>query len=212
MLEAMRRASPEVVPEPVTQGRARSGDRPPDGPASRRPPWREGLRVRRRQGRRRHDDDRVNLATALAKLDPTSTLLIDLHSANGDAAVFLGAEPRFSVVDALENTHRLDEAFFRSLVVRTKSGLDLLASSERAHGHVPWTAGASGALIEFAARSLSRTSCSTCRGPTPSVLDSLESVAKIVVVVNQELPTVRNASRISDGAAAALRGGQGRRW
>ena len=64
----------------------------------------------------------VNVATALAKLAGTErTLLIDLHVANGDAAVFLGAEPRFSIVDALENTHRLDEAFFRGLIVRTQS-------------------------------------------------------------------------------------------
>ena len=73
----------------------------------------------------------VNVATALAKLEPGSTLLIDLHVANGDAAVFLGAEPRFSIVDALENTHRLDEAFFRNWSSRTKSGVDLLASSDR---------------------------------------------------------------------------------
>ena len=73
----------------------------------------------------------VNVATALAKLEPRSTLFIDLHVANGDAAVFLGAEPRFSIVDALENTHRLDEAFFRNLIAHTKCGVDLLASSDR---------------------------------------------------------------------------------
>ena len=66
----------------------------------------------------------VNVATALAKLEPGNVLLIDLHVANGDAAVFFGAEPRFTIVEALENTHRLDEAFFRSLVVRTKCGVD----------------------------------------------------------------------------------------
>ena len=73
----------------------------------------------------------VNVATTLARLVPGSTLLVDLHVANGDAAVFLGAEPRFSIVDALENTHRLDEAFFRNVIVKTKAGVDLLASSER---------------------------------------------------------------------------------
>src|SRR5262249_14749980 len=55
----------------------------------------------------------VNVATALAKIEPNRVLFIDLHVANGDAAVFFGVEPRFSIVDALENTHRLDEAFFR---------------------------------------------------------------------------------------------------
>src|SRR6187431_1377224 len=41
----------------------------------------------------------VNVATALAQaLDDERTLLMDFHLSYGDAAVFLGAEPRFSVV------------------------------------------------------------------------------------------------------------------
>ena len=52
----------------------------------------------------------VNVATALAKRKPGSTLLIDLNVACGDAAVFLGSEPRFSVLDALDNVKRLDAA------------------------------------------------------------------------------------------------------
>ena len=74
----------------------------------------------------------VNTATALAQEAPGSTLFIDMHLAYGDAAVFLGVESRFSVLDALENTHRLDKAFLKGLVTRTKSRLDLLASAERA--------------------------------------------------------------------------------
>src|SRR5829696_7223198 len=73
----------------------------------------------------------VNTATSLAKQSPDSTLMIDLNAACGDAAVFLGAEPRFSVMDALENVGRLDAAFFGGLVVRTKGGLDLLGAAAR---------------------------------------------------------------------------------
>ena len=94
------------------------------------------------------------------KLDPLArarlaasegTLLVDLHLAYGDAALLLSAEPRFSILDALENTHRLDEAFFRGLVVRTKAGPDLLASSERGMA-APVDAHRIRTLIEFAAR------------------------------------------------------------
>ena len=79
----------------------------------------------------------VNVATALAKaVEDEGVLLMDFHLSYGDAAVFVGAEPRFSVADAMENTHRLDEAFFESLVVQTKAGVHLLASAERAVGAV----------------------------------------------------------------------------
>src|SRR5690606_10158678 len=52
----------------------------------------------------------VNVATALAQTaEDERTLLMDFHLSYGDAAVFLGAEPKFSVADAMENTHRHDE-------------------------------------------------------------------------------------------------------
>ena len=71
----------------------------------------------------------VNLAVELARIAPRQTLLIDLHLSHGDAAVMLGVEPRFSVLDALQNTRRLDESVFRGLVTPTDAGVDLLASS-----------------------------------------------------------------------------------
>ena len=141
----------------------------------------------------------VNVATALAKLEPGSTLLIDLHVANGDAAVFLGAEPRFSIVDALENTHRLDEAFFRNLIAKTKSGVDLLASSDRVMV-TPLDVRRIRTLLEFAERHYRYVVLDVPRSDA-AVLDALEGVTRIVVVANQELATVRSASRM----AAALR-------
>jgi pilus assembly protein CpaE len=136
----------------------------------------------------------VNVATALARMEPNSTLLIDLHVANGDAAVFLGVEPRFSIVDALENTHRLDESFFKSLIVRSKSGLDLLASSDRVM-QSPVDVRRIRTVLEFAEKHYRHIVLDVPRSDT-AVLDALESVAKIVVVANQELATVRSASRI----------------
>ena len=109
----------------------------------------------------------VNVATALAKRSPGSTLLIDLNVACGDAAVFLGAEPRFSVMDALENVQRLDAAFFSGLVVRTKSGLDLLGASGRPV-HRPVRRGADPRRCSTSPARRPGSPCSTCRGPTPA--------------------------------------------
>jgi pilus assembly protein CpaE len=142
----------------------------------------------------------VNVATALAQaVEDDRTLLMDFHLSYGDAAVFLGAEPRFSVADAMENTHRLDEAFFESLVVQSKStNVHLLASAERAVGSVDLRRIAT--LLTFAASHYRYTFLDVPRSEA-AVLDSLEGVASIMIVANQELATVRNAGRI----AAALR-------
>ena len=142
----------------------------------------------------------VNVATSLAlAVEDERTLLMDFHLSYGDAAVFLGAEPRFSVADAMENTHRLDEAFFESLVVQSKAtGVHLLASAERAVGTVDLRRITT--LLQFAATHYRYTFLDVPRSEA-MVLDSLEGVAGILIVANQELATVRNAGRI----AATLR-------
>jgi pilus assembly protein CpaE len=137
----------------------------------------------------------VNIAAALTKYTPQSTLLVDLNVAFGDAAVFLGEEPRFSIMDALENVQRLDAAYFGGLVTRTASGLDLLAASGRP------IAGALDAtriraLLDFASRNRKYTVLDVPRSDT-ATLDALELATKIVIVVNQELATIRTATRMA---------------
>src|SRR5688572_108807 len=141
----------------------------------------------------------VNVATALAKLSPGGSLFIDLHLAYGDAAVFLGAEPRYSVIDAIENMHRLDETFLRSLVVRTKSGVELLASANRPAPRAI-DARQISTLISAASAHYPFTVVDVPRSDAVA-LEALDQGATIVIVANQELATVRNAGRM----AAALR-------
>jgi pilus assembly protein CpaE len=135
----------------------------------------------------------VNLAEAVAHA-AGDALLIDLNIATGDAAVFLGVDPRFTIVDALENTARLDEAFFRGLVAHTQSGLDLLASSVRILAS-PVEPGRVRTLIDFAVRSYRAVVLDVPRAD-PAALDALESASSIFVVVNHELPTLSAAYRL----------------
>ena len=141
----------------------------------------------------------VNVATTLVKLSPGGALLMDLHLAYGDAAVFLGADARFSILDALENLHRLDAEFLKSLVCRTVSGLDLLASADRPATRL-LDVRRLGSVIQLAASQYAYTVLDVPRSDL-TVLDALDDVANLVVVANQELATVRNAGRM----AAALR-------
>lgn len=135
----------------------------------------------------------VNLAAALARvLD--DALLVDLNFAAGDAGVFLGVEPRFTIAEALENTHRLDEAFLRGLVVRSRAGLDLLGSSPRiAPGTIEGVR--LRMLLEFVTRYYHSVVLDVPRMDA-SLLGSLDSATTIFVVVNHELPTLRSAHRL----------------
>jgi pilus assembly protein CpaE len=135
----------------------------------------------------------VNVASALAR-NQTSTLYVDMHQSYGDATVLFGAEPRFSWLDALENTHRLDLAFFSGLTAQTKSGVTLLASPEDAP-LAPIDAHRIRLLLDFAIRNYRYTVLDVPRS-NPAMLDALEGATQIFVVINQELASVRAASRI----------------
>jgi pilus assembly protein CpaE len=199
LLEAMRAGVNELVSDPVTQGDL---ERAIARVIEQRPASVSGkvFGFIGAKGGVGTTTVAVNVAIALgAASEPERALLIDLHHACGDAAVFLGVEPRFSVVDALENTRRLDTTFFRGLVAHAGPGLDLLASSERA------VAGQSDpsrvrAVVDFVATVYKYTVLDLPRSDG-AVLDALDRLSAIVIVANQELAAVRSASRM----AATLR-------
>ena len=204
MIEAMRAGVSEWVVEPVTGPELKSAvDRVVDhGLASK--PVGKIFAFLGAKGGVGTTTIAVNIATALTRLASARTLVMDLHLAYGDAALFLGAEPRFSIVDAIENRHRLDEAFFRGLLTKTKAGPDLLASSDRPMVGAVDARGI-GAVIEFAARLYPYVVLDVPRSDS-TILDALEIASNLTVVANQELATLRSASRL----ASALRQRYGR--
>jgi pilus assembly protein CpaE len=137
----------------------------------------------------------VNVATTLAKTSPGNTMLADMHMTCGDAAVLLGVEPRFSAADAFQNMHRLDAAVLKGLVTEAPSGVQLLASSEQPVAVRPDVA-QTRTLIELAATQYAHLVLDVPR-TSPEVLDALEAAGTIVLVINQELSTVRTAARLS---------------
>ena len=134
----------------------------------------------------------VNTAAALAKTAGSAPLLIDLHVARGDAALLMGAEPRFSVLDAFENLHKVDESFLSGLVEKTQSGAYVLASSARPV-NVATSPTATRTLLELAARRYRITVLDVPR-TDPAMLEALDPATVIAVVTSQELSAVRGAA------------------
>jgi pilus assembly protein CpaE len=194
LLEAMRAGVNECVAEPLTRDELYSALQ---RIAAQRPAPKHGevFAVIGAKGGIGTTTVAVNVAAILSKLRPSSALLMDLHMTYGDASIFLGAEPRFSIVDALEHMDRMDGTFLRSLVTQTKSGLHLLPSSERAVS-VPFDAARIQTLVGLASREFAYVILDVPR-TDPTVLDSLESADTIIVVANQDVATVRSAGRLA---------------
>lgn len=141
----------------------------------------------------------VNLAAAIRRATSEPTLLVDLHMAQGDTSVYLGVEPRFTVLDALENIHRLDEIYFKGLVTATPAGIDLLAAANRpALGSIDVLRVR--ALVEFVTTAY-KWAVIDCPHSDAAVIDALDVASSAIIVANQELATLRSGSRL----AAALR-------
>ncbi|MGH9256407.1 MAG: AAA family ATPase [Vicinamibacterales bacterium] len=138
----------------------------------------------------------VNIAAVLGRDSQSTVLLIDLHIGHGDAALFLGVEPRFSVLDALENIQRVDESLFSGLVEKAASGVHLLASPSRPRP-VPVEPKRARALLESAAQ-VYRTTVLDVPRSDMAIIDSLDYATTIVVVTSQEIASLRNAARIAD--------------
>jgi pilus assembly protein CpaE len=147
----------------------------------------------------------VNVAASLGSISkPDRALMVELHSTAGDASLLTGTESRFSIVDALENTHRLDAVYFSNLVTQIAPSTDLLSSPE----HGPATGLDSQRMkqvITFASTVYKHTVIDISRSDR-SILDALDQVSTIYVVANQELATVKSASRLAN----ILRGRYGR--
>ena len=141
----------------------------------------------------------ANVAAAATKVSGTPALLVDLHVTRGDVAVFMGAEARFSVLDALENLHKVDESFLAGLVEKSKCGVHVLASSARS-STIDVPSSAVRTLLDFATRRYRLTVVDVPRGDQ-AALESLDSASTIVLVTSQELAAVRSAA----ATAAILR-------
>ena len=72
----------------------------------------------------------VNCGVELARLSKRPVLILDLKPGLGEVALFLGVRSRYTILDAIDNLHRLDREFLKELVVKHKSGLEILAGSD----------------------------------------------------------------------------------
>jgi pilus assembly protein CpaE len=140
----------------------------------------------------------VNCGVELARLSKKSTVIVDLKAGLGEVSLFLGVRPRFSVLDAIDNLHRLDREFLRELVVKHKSGLEILAGSD--HFDRPGAADASALeeLMRLLARQYEYILVDAGSQINSCTVAALYSADQMFLVANPDVPSVRNAQRLLD--------------
>jgi pilus assembly protein CpaE len=140
----------------------------------------------------------VNCGVELARLTKRPTVVVDLKTSLGEVALFLGVRPRFTILDAIENLHRLDKNFLTELVAKHKSGLDILAGSEQFDRPNAQDASGLEELLRVLARTYDYVVIDAGNTISASTAAALYAADTIFLVTNPDVPSIRNAQRLVD--------------
>src|SRR5712671_2570673 len=140
----------------------------------------------------------VNCGVELARLSKKSTVIVDLKPGLGEVALFLGMRPRYSLLDAIDNLHRLDREFLRELVVKHKSGLEILGGSDQFDRPGAADGGAIEELFRLLARQYEYILVDCGSQINSCTVAALYTADTIFLVANPDVPSIRNSQRLLD--------------
>ncbi len=139
----------------------------------------------------------VNLAGALQR-QGQRVCVLDLDVNLGDVLSFLDVAGTYSVSDVAANMHRLDRELLDSSLPRHRSGLHLLAQGEKLEEADRIDGPTISKLLEFLRHLYDFVVVDGVRAFDELPLSALDVSERILLVVTQEVPAVRNARRCVD--------------
>jgi pilus assembly protein CpaE len=140
----------------------------------------------------------VNCAVDLARLGGRPTVIVDLKPGIGEVGLFLGVRPRYTMLDAIDNLHRLDSGFLAELVAKHKSGLDILAGSEQFDRPGVNDGQAVDEVVRMLAAQYDFVIIDAGTQLTAATTPALYAADAICVVANPDVASVRNTQRLLD--------------
>ena len=140
----------------------------------------------------------VNCGVEIARLSGRPTVIVDLKGGTGEVGLFLGVRSRYSLLDALDNLHRLDSEFIKELTTKHKSGLDILTGSDQWERPAPADVPAMEEVFRLLAGQYEYLLVDAGAQINPITIASMYSADQICVVANPDVPCVRNAQKIID--------------
>lgn len=137
----------------------------------------------------------TNVAVVLHRLTSKRTLLVDLDLELGEVALHLGVQPRFNLVDMVQNFHRMDADLLASYIEQHESGVHILS----APFHPERAEAPSGEdirrILSFLRQHYEFIVVDTPRAFSPSTLAAFDQAELVFLVTNVDLPSLRNIQR-----------------
>lgn len=138
----------------------------------------------------------VNLGCILAANPQNTVALVDLDLAVGDADVFLDSIPEYSLIDVTQNVSRLDFQLLKKSLTKHSSGLYLLPRPVQLQDVSLITPDALRRVFGLLKATFSHIVIDTSKGYTDTDLAAFEFANEILMVVQLDLPCLRNLVRL----------------
>jgi pilus assembly protein CpaE len=138
----------------------------------------------------------LHLALELTGHNQRRCLLVDQHTALGDASLYLGTgRHQYSFYELANNNDRLDQELLQGFLLRHQSGLHLLDSPEAVDGIHQASPSAVEHTMAFLSGIYQFVVVDCPPGLTDVTLACISLSDQIAIVMTAELPSVRNAVR-----------------
>ena len=138
----------------------------------------------------------LHLALELAGRNQRKCLLVDQHSALGDASLYLGTgRHQYSFYELANNTDRLDQELLKGFLLRHTSGLHLLDSPESVDVVHKTSPSAVEHTLAFLGETYQFVIVDCPPGLSDVTLACVSQSDQVVIVLTAELPSIRNAVR-----------------
>jgi pilus assembly protein CpaE len=148
----------------------------------------------------------VNVAVHAHAMGSRRTLLLDLDLESGSASVLTNVASRYSVLDLLDNLHRLDESLLDSLVTAHESGVHVLPSPTDPMDTREARPDQLRTVLRMVRHHYQLVVVDLARPLSPAGRVVLEQVDELYLVLNSDLPSLRNAKRLLPYLQQALAG------
>jgi pilus assembly protein CpaE len=137
----------------------------------------------------------TNLAILIHRTTRGKTLLLDLDLELGESALVLGIQPRFNLVDFIENFRRMDAGLLATYIDHHPSGVDLLAAPSQPEKAESVTADQIRRVMAFLRQHYDYIVVDTPRSFSPPTMAIFEQADLVFIVTVADLPSLRNIQR-----------------
>jgi pilus assembly protein CpaE len=135
------------------------------------------------------------IATNLAMVQTSPTVLVDLNLQSGDLELMLGVRPKFSLADVVENRDRLDDALLASYLTHHSQNVSLLAAPIKAESAEDIEPKHIYEVMELLRQQFETVIVDTPHNFDAVTISALDNCDQILVVLTLEIHAIRSTRR-----------------